>query len=291
MSPVAAFALPVPKEGLLIPKDAVDEVRARVAALGDHPWMEQIGKRTEEALRDWPDARIEIERHVGDLLDLVWENNPKEHVPEAAANTSQWLYKMVDSTPGVAFMYLLTGQKQYSDLCYEVIEMAGRVPRWGWFNWSGANMPQIRYGMITRDVAVTIDWCWDGWNQQQRSRAIEIISEKGVESYWRIVNHTPFMGLHHLRSKNQGNNALAAALIASLVVGDSLPENKVWMDTLIHSFSWIVAHDIGWAGQGLESGLPGYWSVSMQNLYTTMPYDQKTQRFVTRLWTKVKSGT
>ena len=47
-----------------------------------------------------------------------------------------------------------------------------------------------------------------------------------------------------------------------------MPENKVWMDTLIHSFSWIVTNDIGWAGQGLESGLSGYWSVSMQNLYT-----------------------
>lgn len=30
---------------------------------------------------------------------------------------------------------------------------------------------------------------------------------------------------------------------------------------------------------------------TMQHLYTTTPYDQKTQRFVTRLWTKVKSGT
>ena len=30
---------------------------------------------------------------------------------------------------------------------------------------------------------------------------------------------------------------------------------------------------------------------TMSHLYTTTPYDQKTQRFVTRLWTKVKSGT
>ena len=36
----------------------------------------------------------------------------------------------------------------------------------------------------------------------------------------------------------------------------------------IQTFHWIVTHDIGWAGQGLESGMPGYWSVSMQNLYT-----------------------
>jgi putrescine transport system substrate-binding protein len=30
---------------------------------------------------------------------------------------------------------------------------------------------------------------------------------------------------------------------------------------------------------------------TMSHLYTTTPYNQKTQRFVTRLWTKVKSGT
>ena len=29
---------------------------------------------------------------------------------------------------------------------------------------------------------------------------------------------------------------------------------------------------------------------TMQNLYVTTPYDPKTQRLVTRLWTKVKSG-
>lgn len=30
---------------------------------------------------------------------------------------------------------------------------------------------------------------------------------------------------------------------------------------------------------------------TLKNLYTVLPYDPKTQRFVTRLWTKIKSGT
>ena len=30
---------------------------------------------------------------------------------------------------------------------------------------------------------------------------------------------------------------------------------------------------------------------TLQNLYTTRPYDSKVQRVVTRLWTKIKSGT
>ena len=31
--------------------------------------------------------------------------------------------------------------------------------------------------------------------------------------------------------------------------------------------------------------------VTVQNLYTKSPYDAKVQRVVTRLWTKIKSGT
>ncbi len=76
------------------------------------------------------------------------------------------------------------------------------------------------------------------------------------------------MGLHHLRSKNQGNNVLAGAMIACLALGDDYPKADVWLRSYVQTFHWIVTHDIGWAGQHLESGMPGYWSVSMQNLYT-----------------------
>ena len=30
---------------------------------------------------------------------------------------------------------------------------------------------------------------------------------------------------------------------------------------------------------------------TVKNLYTTTPYPQKVQRVVTRMWTKIKSGT
>ena len=32
-------------------------------------------------------------------------------------------------------------------------------------------------------------------------------------------------------------------------------------------------------------------AATLENLYTTTPYDARTQRTVTRMWTKVKSGT
>ncbi len=266
--PIISYALPMPKEGLLISKDQADEIRSKVIGLGDHQAMKKVKDKAEKALLQWTKDKPEIERYVDKLLDVWWESNPKEYIPEDAISTSKLLGEAMDNTSSMAFIYFLTGENSYAEACYEIIEMAGRVPRWGWFNWDGANMPQIHYGILTRNIAVAIDWCWDGWNERQRKKAIEIIAEKGVESYWRLVNHTPFMAYHHLRSKNQGNNALSAAIMASLVVGDNIPENKVWLETLIGSFSWIVTHDIGYAGQNLESGLPGYWSISMQNLYT-----------------------
>ena len=41
---------------------------------------------------------------------------------------------------------------------------------------------------------------------------------------------------------------------------------KRWFSSFLQTYHWLLAHDIGWAGQGLEAGMPGYWSVSMQNL-------------------------
>jgi putrescine transport system substrate-binding protein len=32
-------------------------------------------------------------------------------------------------------------------------------------------------------------------------------------------------------------------------------------------------------------------AVTLETLYTTTPYDARTQRFVTRMWTRIKSGT
>ena len=32
-------------------------------------------------------------------------------------------------------------------------------------------------------------------------------------------------------------------------------------------------------------------AATLETLYTTTPYDARTQRFVTRMWTRIKSGT
>ncbi len=265
--PLECFAaFPVPKEGLLVGKPEAAAVRQRILGLGSDPVLLRIGAEADQIVSQWPDVRLAIEPNVGQLLDVRTDNNPPNFVPRQALEAAEKLDPLLKNTAKLAFMYFLSGEQKYARAAAEILDLAGRVPRWGWFNWDGANMPQIHFGMYARSVAFTVDFCWDGWNSSQRRRAIELLADRCVEPYWRLVSLSPFMAFHHLRTKNQGNNALAGALIASLALGDNRAENRVWGESLIQTYSWIIAHDIGWAGGNLESG--GYWEVSMGNLYT-----------------------
>lgn len=264
-------ATPVPKEGLLIPKHEAAETRRWVLSLRNEPLLDgPRGIRTaaDRAVAQWPATRTAVEPHVPKMLDLLFESNRPEVASPEVREASKKLGEAFDDIAFLGFLYFLTAEKKYSDTAYEILDLAGRVPRWGWFNWDGSHMPQIHYGQFVRTAAFCLDFCWDGWNAAQRDRAVRIVAEKGVEHYWRIVSLPPFMALHHLRAKNQGNNALAAALIAAVAVGNSVPDNQIWCDSLLQTYCWIIAHDIGWAGTNLESGIDGYWTVSMQNLYT-----------------------
>jgi len=265
--------LPVPKEGLLVSREQAETVREKLRPLLEQPLMTGArGIRTvaDQAVAEWPSTGPEIEPFLAQLLDLEEDRNPGEMVPDAAREAARKLGRLVNAVADLGFLYFLSGERRYARTAYEILDRAGRIPRWGWFNWKGVQVPQIPFGIYTRNAAFAADFCWDGWNGAQRERIVRILAQKSVETYWRLVSLTPFMGLHHLRSKNQGSNVLSAALIASLAVGDSVPENALWFDSLLQTYLWILAHDIGPAGTNLESGLPGYWSVSMQNLYTAV---------------------
>ncbi|MHB1033095.1 MAG: hypothetical protein ACYC35_02365 [Pirellulales bacterium] len=267
-APPCNAAMPVPKEGLLVAKDQADAMRRRVLALGSDPVLARVREEADRIVAQWPQVRPEIEKHVGNLLNVRAEFNPREFVPPEAIAAAEKLDPLLKNSAKLGFVYFLTGEAKYAQTAAEILDVAGRVPRWGWFNWEGANLPQIHYGMYARSAAFAVDFCWEAWNADQRRRAVEVLAERCVEPYWRLVSLSPFMGLHHLRAKNQGNNALGAAVVASLALGDSHPDNAAWQASLLQTYSWIVAHDIGWAGTNLESGLPGYWDISMSNLYT-----------------------
>lgn len=266
--PNSAAAQPKPGIGLIIRGDELPAVREKISTA---PWSEMYGrilKAADMAVVEWPKRRGQIAPLLPKVWDLAVGNNsewPKE--PDVRKAGSDLHEFASNNMCPAAFVYLLTGDEKYAAVAWEILEQMGRVNRWGWFPWDGTNMPQIHAGFLSRNAAFTLDFLWDYLTPAQRAQGREILAEKSVEPYFRLVLHSPAMGLHHLRSVNQGNNVLSGAFIACLALGDS-PDADIWLRSFVQTFHWIVTHDIGWAGQHLESGMPGYWSVSMQNLYT-----------------------
>jgi len=262
-------AEPAPGIGLLVKPNEMPALRKKIKTA---PWSEMYARILKEADRgvaNWPAQRDMIRPHLSKLLDITvghCKDWPKE--PEARnAGESLRTFAMENMCPA-AFVYLMTGDEKYAETTWEILESMGRVNRWGWFTWSGSSMPQIHSAQYFRNAAFAFDFIWDYLSPEQRRKARDILAEKCVEPYFRITLHSPCMGLHHLRSRNQGNNVMSGALIACLALGDDYPDADIWLRSFVQTYHWMIMHDIGWGGQHLDSGLGGYWTVSMQNLYT-----------------------
>lgn len=267
----SAGAAPAPGIGVFLKPEEVPALREKVRRPPCKAIFEQLLKRADAAMANWPDdkAKHRFAELIPKLPDIQTEFVPKEFLPEGGKEAGMALDTYAkEGAPAAAFVYLMSGERRYADFAWEVFELCAKANRWGWFPWSGSHMPQIHFGIISRGLVLVADCVWDTLTAAQRQHAREVIAEKCVEPYFRIVLHTPGIGLFHLRSRNQGSNALAAAVIGSIFVGDAVPDNRIWFNSLLQTFHWAVTHDIGWMGQNLDSGLGGYWSVSMQNLYT-----------------------
>jgi len=266
-----AAALPAPGIGVFFKADEVPRLREKILKPPCQALYGQLLKRANESMAKWPDdkEKLRLAELAPRLADLQAEFVPKEFLPEGGKEAGKALGQYVnEGAPRAAFVYLMTGDRRYADFAWDVFELCAKTNRWGWFPWAGSHMPQIHFGFVSRNMVLIADCIWDTLSPDQRQHAREVVAEKCVEPYYRIVLHTPGMGLYHLRSRNQGNNALGAAVIGGLFVGDAVPDNRIWSRSLLQTYHWAICHDIGWMGQNLESGLGGYWTVSMQNLYT-----------------------
>jgi hypothetical protein len=263
--------LPKPGIGVFFKAEDVPRLREKIQRPPCRELYEKMLKQADAAMAKWPDdkAQLRISDLAPKLPDLTMEQVPAEFAPEGGKQAGLALDKYAtEGAPCAALAYLMTGDRRYAAFAWDVFGECAKVNRWGWFPWAGSHVPQIHFGIVSRNLVLVADCVWDTLTPEDRRRAREAIAEKCVEPYFRLVLQTPGMGLYHMRSRNQGNNALAAALVGSLFVGDALPDNRIWQASLIQTCHWAITHDIGWMGQGLESGMPGYWSVSMQNLYT-----------------------
>ena len=224
--------LPRPGIGVFFRADEAAALREKVQKPPCKAIYEQLLKRANEALAKWPEdkAKLRFEELMPKLPDIQTEFVPKEFLPEGGKEAGMALGNYgKDGAPAAAFVYLITGERKYADFAWEVFELCAKANRWGWFPWSGSHMPQIHFGILSRGLVLVADCVWDTLTPAQRQLAREAIADKCVEPYFRIVLHTPGMGLFHLRSLNQGNNALAAALMQHFRGRDvPVPQYAAW---------------------------------------------------------------
>ena len=180
-----AQQLPEPGMGLLIKSQEMALIRAKI---NQEPWAGQykaIKARADELVATWPQDKIQMDDRLEKILDLTIEFDAVTKDEGTRELAKLLALNMQTRMTSAAFVYLMTGEKQYAATAFDVLVTAARVNRWGWFTWSGASMPQIHAGMYARNSAFTVDFIWSAITDAQRQQVRDIHAEKDLDPYYR----------------------------------------------------------------------------------------------------------
>lgn len=127
---------------------------------------------------------------------------------------------------------------------------------------------------------------WSGDVLQARDRAWE--AENGVEIAYNAPNEGALMWFDQMAIPADAPNPEAAHIFLNFILD---------AQNMADASNYVYFANGNLASQPLLEedviGDPAIYpdEATLQNLYTTTPYDPKVQRVVTRMWTKIKSGT
>ncbi|WP_204247765.1 polyamine ABC transporter substrate-binding protein [Kiloniella litopenaei] len=134
------------------------------------------------------------------------------------------------------------------------------------------------------DICLTVGWSGD--ILQSRDRAAD--ADNGVTVDYAIPKEGALMWFDQMAVPADAANADNAHKFINYIMRD---------DVMAKASNYVYYANGNLASQKLLAedviGDPAIYpdSGTMERLYTIMPYDPKTQRVITRLWTKVKSGS
>ena len=134
------------------------------------------------------------------------------------------------------------------------------------------------------DICVAIGWSGDVL--QARDRAAE--ADNGVEIAYNAAKEGAQMWFDQMAIPVDAPNAEGAHTFLNFIMD---PENMAAASNYVYFANGNEASQ-----PFLEEDVIGDPAIypnaeTLENLFTTTPYDAKVQRVVTRLWTKIKSGT
>ena len=134
------------------------------------------------------------------------------------------------------------------------------------------------------DICVAFGWSGD--ILQARDRAAE--AENGVEIEYYAPQEGALMWFDNMAIPVDAPNPEGAHKFLNFIMD---AKNMAAASNYVYYANGNLASQ-----EFLEEDVIGDTAIypdaaTLENLYTTSPYDQKVQRVVTRLWTKIKSGT
>ncbi len=139
-------------------------------------------------------------------------------------------------------------------------------------------------GLANGDICVALGWSGD--ILQARDRAWE--AENGVEIAYNAPSEGAMMWFDQMAIPVDAPNPEAAHTFLNFIMD---------AQNMADASNYVYYANGNKASQPLLEddviGDPAIYpdEATMQNLYTTTPYPPKVQRVVTRMWTKIKSGT
>ena len=134
------------------------------------------------------------------------------------------------------------------------------------------------------DICVAFGWSGD--ILQARDRAAE--ANNGVEIEYHAPSEGALMWFDNMAIPTDAPNPEGAHKFLDFIMD---AQNMAAASNYVYYANGNLASQ-----EFLEEDVIGDSAIypdeaTLENLYTTSPYDQKTQRLVTRMWTKIKSGT
>lgn len=134
------------------------------------------------------------------------------------------------------------------------------------------------------DICVAIGWSGDVLQARDRAAA----AENGVEIAYNAPSEGALMWFDQMAIPADAPNPEAAHIFLNFIMD---------AQNMADASNYVYYANGNLASQPLlEEDVIGDTAIypdeaTLENLYTTTPYDAKVQRVVTRLWTKIKSGT
>lgn len=241
---VQAGELPEPKVGLVVTRDEVVGIRAKIqSGFPQKIWagfLKEVTKAVEmaKALRasSWPQAGTA--GTFGTAMDRIRE-------------------RYLECVPVIATHYLVTGQTDGVDDALWCMRQLRNYERLGWFAWSGGSFPTIGFGGMVRVTSYTYDWLYGAMDEATR-KDVEAYLVMAGRDYFRTDLIGPGMAAHHLRSLNQGDNAFCSGLAATLATRNVNPDSAQWLRAYMDTYIWNLNSAFGPNGQDLEGNLGAY---------------------------------